>query len=623
MSFRFRPLFAAIAGLAVVVSACGGGNALDNVDSYAQKLSWGDCTGKDAPRDPYQCASLTVPADYRNADGDTLKIALVRYPASDEKAKGVILTNPGGPGGSGFEFISWAGRELSDSLDLKKFDIVGFDPRGVDKSGGVRCMTDTELDDFLYLDSTPDTPEEKKLDDESDKFDNACTEKYGDALQNYSTEYTARDMDLIRASMGFDKIHYLGISYGTYLGGVYATLFPDRVASLFLDSAFDPQGDTLEQEYTTQAVGFEKAFKNWVTWCEDNIDACAFHSDNVKQAWLDLYDKLDKTSLVVNKRDVNHVVLNEATKAALYAESMWSQLGRALANATAGNGALLQKMADINNGRGDDGKYSSQNDAFYVIRCASGMEREQPDDPAALVKKLKSVAPWYYRDLEVDDFDGPQCEDRFGSPQLQDISYSGTAPIVVLGGKNDPATPFRWAEEMAASLGQSARLVSFTGEGHGQILVSECVNEIAGALFNKGTLPTKGKVCAPDKPMAQPTWWNNAVTINGTLLDSEVMNNYFGLKPVKAYAQYFALQGSVTNVFKQVSASLRSRGLQYSEGDETDPTKAGQWFYDGLDTSKFVGILISTQEELKKYSMVAPDGIVPEGHLVVAAYYYP
>ena len=622
MSQRRRTSFALILASIVAVSACSGGNAVDNVDSFAKTPNWGKCKGKDAPSEPYQCATLTVPADYRDADGDTIKISLMRLPAS-EKRKGVILTNPGGPGGSGIEFMSWAGRELADSLELQSFDIVGFDPRGVDESGGVRCMSDKELDDFMYLDETPDTPEEKKLDAESDKFDTACTDKYGTKLQRYSTEYTARDMDLIRASMGVEKIHYLGISYGTYLGGVYATLFPDRVAAMFLDSAFDPQGDSLLQEYTTQAVGFEKAFKNWIAWCESNEEKCAFHSADVKKAWLDLYDQLDKESLVVDDRDVNHKVLNEATKASLYAESRWTELARAIAAAKNGDGAALLGIADSWNGRDDDGKYSTQNDAFYVIQCASGMGRPSPDNAPELVKKLKAAAPWYYRELTADDLEGDECEDGFGTPKLQEISYSGDAPIVVLGGKNDPATPFRWAEEMTASLGSNARLLTFTGEGHSQILVSYCVDKIAGELFAKNVLPKKGTICKPDVPMAQPTWWSDTVTISGTPLDAEVMNNYFGLKPVKTYAQFFAVRGSITEVFKSVSTSLKSKGLQYSEEENTDPVKAVQWFYDGADTNKFVGIWMSSQEELEKYSMVKPTGIVPPGHVVVAAYYYP
>jgi pimeloyl-ACP methyl ester carboxylesterase len=621
MNLRYTLTFALVTTFSI--SACGAGDAIDNVDSYTQKLSWGDCTGKDAPKDPYECTTVTVPVDYRNADGDSMKIALVRLPTSEGKAKGIILTNPGGPGASGIEFISSNGQLLVESLELRQFDIVGFDPRGVGKSEGLRCVTDAQLDDFMYLDSTPDTPEEKKLDKESEKYNTACTDKYGTKLQNYSTEYTARDMDVIRASMEFEKAHYLGVSYGTYLGAVYATLFPSRVASMFLDSAFDPQGDSLEQEYTTQAVGFEKSFKNWVEWCENTAEKCAIHSDDVKQDWLDLYNKLDKESLKVKQRDVNHQVLKVATIAALYAESRWVQLAKAIADTKGGKATALLAIADNYNERSDDGKYSSQISSQYIIDCASGMGRQNPDDPRAFVKKLQKVAPWYYQDLEIDDLTEDSCEKGFGSPKLQKISYSGSAPIVVVGGENDPATPLRWAKEMVASLGDNSHLVTFTGEGHGQILTSECVNKAAADLFNNSIVPTIGKVCKPDVPMPIPTWWTKSVSIEGIKLDAEVLNSYFALKPVKAFAQYFAVRGSVADVFRTVSSSLELKGFQYTEGEETDPIKAPQWHTDTRDSTKFVGIWISSQEELAKYSMVEPNGIVPAGHLVVAAYYYP
>lgn len=608
---------------ALLIAACGGSTAIDNVDSFATSVKWGDCTGKDAPDEPFECATVSVPADYRNADGDTLKIRMVRLPATEGKAKGIVLTNPGGPGQSGFELVQYAGRELVQSLGLSEFDVIGFDPRGVDRSGGLRCMTDKELDTYLYVDTTPDTPEEEKIDQQSEKFSDACGNKYGESLRNYSTEYTARDMDIIRASMGFEKIHYLGISYGTYLGGVYATLFPDRVASMVLDSAYDPQGDTLEQRYTTQAVGFEKAFANWIRWCENEKNSCPFSSDDVKKSWLDLYDQLDKESLVVDGRDVNHRVLNDATKSALYAERMWPELGRALGAAVNGDGAPLLAMADNDNGRSMDGKYSSQNDSFYAIQCASGMDRELPPDPAALVKKLKSVAPWYYRELEPEDFEEPWCEDIFGTPELVSINYTGDAPVVVVGGKNDPATPFRWAEEMTQNMGANARLVAFSGEGHSQILVSSCVDEIAGAVITELKLPKKGTVCKPDVPLAAPTWWKTTVTAPGTQLDSSVMNSYFGVKPTKTYAQYFAVEGSVATVFRSISASLRAKGLQYDESESADPTKDGQWFYDGNSVDKAIGVIMSDVKELTDNGMVQPKGIVPVGHVVVAIYYFP
>ena len=618
-----RPRLASLALVAVVsLAACSGGG-VDNVDSFSKKVTWGDCKGKDAPSDPYECATVSVPVDYQNADGDTMKISLIRVPATGGKSKGVVLTNPGGPGASGFDFIAGSGAELAVELGLEMYDVVGFDPRGVDRSGAVRCMTDKELDQFLYLDTTPDTPEEKKLDDDSDKFDTACTDKYGESLKFYSTEYTARDMDIIRASLGFEKIHYLGISYGTYLGAVYATLFPDRVAAMVLDGAFDPAGDTIEQSYSTQAEGFEKAFANWVKWCETNEAKCAFHSDDVKADWLSLYDALDKKSLIVDSRDVNHQVMDTATKSALYAESMWSFLGQALASAKKGDGEGLLQLADNYNARSDDGTYASQSDSFYVIQCASGMEQEMPSDPEAFVKKMKSIAPWYYRELEASDFDEPSCETGFGTPDIVNIDYSGDGPVVVIGGKNDPATPFRWSEKMAKNMGDNARLVAFSGEGHSQILVSTCVDEIAGALLTKGTLPKKGTTCDPDKPMAQPAWWKSTVQVPGVPLDKDTFDSFFGLKPVKVFAQYFAYQGTPAAAFSAYSKVLRSKGLQWSEGEETDPTQSGQWFYDGADSDKFVGLYISGIDELEKYDMVKPAGVVPKGHIVVAVYYYP
>ena len=231
-------------------------------------LDWGTCDDEQVTEPTLQCASITVPLDYTNPAGETIDIAMVRVPAKDDR-QGAILFNPGGPGGSGFDYIAQGGTYISSELGLENFDLIGFDPRGVDRSNGIRCLTDAELDKYAYLDDTPDTPEEQALLDEADvAFNAACKAKYGDSLQFYSTANTARDMDAMRAAMGDDTISFLGVSYGTYLGGVYATMFPDRVRALALDSAFEPTGDTIEEQYKTQLVGFEHAFDDWAAWCQ-------------------------------------------------------------------------------------------------------------------------------------------------------------------------------------------------------------------------------------------------------------------------------------------------------------------------------------------------------------------
>ena len=606
----------------LLISACGS-VGIDSVEKFKKELSWSACTGKGAPGAPFECSILAVPVDYRNAAGDTAYIALVRLPASAGKAKGIILTNPGGPGESGFEFVRDSGSDLVSSLGIQEFDLIGFDPRGVDRSEGIRCFSDKELDAEFYGDDTPDTQEEKELRKETDDSVTTCSEKYGKKLKYYSTEYTARDMDLIRSSMGYEKVFFLGISYGTYLGGVYATLFPDRVAAMVLDGAYDPQGDTPEQTFTTQAEGFEKAFNNWVKWCEAFRARCSFSSQDVKKDWLTLYGQIAKKSLVSNKRYVNHKVMKYATIAALYAENTWAELGDALTDARDGDGFALLELADSYLGRDNDGSYSSTNESAYVIMCASGLDEKDPQDPKALMKKLRTIAPWYHRELQEADLIGSSCEEVFGKPSVVQINYTGNAPIVVIGGKNDPATPFRWSEEMTQNMGSNAHLVVFTGEGHSQILVARCVDRIAGDLFTKNDVPVTGATCAPDVPMRKPAWWDSTVSISGVKLEAEVMNSYFGLNTVDAFTEYYAIPLKITDALRIISRSFRSKGFNLEKSDETDPVKSFQWFVDGIDTKKFVGIWMSSVDELEKAKFVEPEGNVPENHIVVAVSYFP
>jgi pimeloyl-ACP methyl ester carboxylesterase len=243
-------------------------------------IAWGACTDELATEAVLECATLAVPLDYDDPTGTALDLALVRVPAEGER-RGAVLFNPGGPGGSGFDPIALSGTVIQSELGLTQFDLVGFDPRGVDRSGGIKCVGDAFQDAHLYLDDTPDTPEEQQLLDEADQgFIDGCTAKYGDTLKFYSTANTARDMDAIRAGLGDDQMSFLGISYGTYLGGVYASLFPERVRAMVLDSAYEPNGDTVEEQYLTQLVGFEGAFNDWASWCQ-NDEACQFTAADV------------------------------------------------------------------------------------------------------------------------------------------------------------------------------------------------------------------------------------------------------------------------------------------------------------------------------------------------------
>ena len=540
-------------------------------ETQPSTLSWEACDDPAVIEDELECATLTVPLDYAEPDGDTIDLALVRVPASRSR-DGAILTNPGGPGSSGFDFVAYSGTVLRDEMGLDEFDIIGFDPRGVDRSGGLRCLTDAELDASMYLDYTPDSPEEEDLLDAAPAdFATECIDEYDDTLVHYSTANTARDIDAIRAALGDDQISYLGISYGTYLGGVYATLFPDRVRAMVLDAAFDPIGDTVEEAYSTQLVGFENAFDNWAAWCQDTPAECSFSTDDVGAAWDELFDQLDAEPVEADDgRWANEAVMDTATTAALYSEYDWPLLGTALDQVRTGDPAALFRLADGYVGRADDGTYSTEQQSFAIISCASGFTSPTPDDPEALAEELREKAPRFGGLLTVDDLTGDgtgSCDTLMPNVEPTEVAYAGEAPIVVVGGTNDPATPIRWAEELTAAMGPNARLVTYTGEGHGFVLAATCVNEVEGAVLASLELPDAGTQCDPDPEVERPEWWDTIVTPEGVSdpIDSPELLAALGLGPTIAFGEVRDTDLDVDTVLDAYDETLATAGFTLIE----------------------------------------------------------
>ena len=242
----------------------------------APALQWGPCADDVDPE--FECATMTVPLDYANPAGQQIGIAVIRLPAASGRARG---RGPVEPGRAGWIRLRLRGERLGGARSRSSGSTVASTwsasiPRGVDRSGGLRCQTDAEIDVSVYFDDTPDSPEEAAQLDALDRaFGAACMAKYGDTLRHYSTDNTARDMDMISAGLGDPQISYLGISYGTFLGAIYATLFPSNVRAMVLDSASERTGETSFQGTVTQLGGFEGAFDNWAAWCEEGTE-CAF-----------------------------------------------------------------------------------------------------------------------------------------------------------------------------------------------------------------------------------------------------------------------------------------------------------------------------------------------------------
>ncbi len=538
-------------------------------------LEWQACDDPEVDaEDGLECATLTVPLDYDQPTGATIDLALIRYPASESR-QGAILFNPGGPGASGFDYVAQGGSYYVSSLGLEAFDFVGFDPRGVDRSGGVKCQSDAEIDKYMYGDTSPDTPAEEAFFDEADQaFVDGCEAKYGDTLQFYSTANTARDMDAIRAAMGDAQLSFLGVSYGTYLGGVYASMFPDRVRAMVLDAAFEPNGDTAEEYYTTQLGGFEKAMNNWIAWCE-STDECAFQAADVGARWDALYEQYNASPVTAPDGRITYQgVIDTATSAALYSEIRWPELAQALADAEKGDVAGVWDLADTYNDRNDEGVYKSSVHSFPIIRCASGMRAPTVDDPEAMLALMQATSPRFSRDTTAEDLsEDSGCADLMPDQPVAEVAYAGNGPILVIGGINDPATPMRWATKLRNRLGSNAALITNTGEGHGQTLNgSSCVDDAVTALFVDLTLPADGLACEPDPPMARPAWWDGVPTARDgeVVLNSTQLRQLVGVSEIEGYASGFVLDGDSSTIQKVIAERIMKDGTMYSIEDPTD-----------------------------------------------------
>ena len=231
---------------------------------YDQEIAWEDC-GRG-----FECGTITVPMDYDDPSGRQVTIAVKRLPASGDKI-GSLVVNPGGPGGSGLDYVSAAPSLFSEQV-RERFDIVGFDPRGVSQSTPIYCMDSAGLDEFIgfpapILDS--EDPADTRLDEFAQvnrDFVAACLERSGELIHHVGTANVARDLDVLREVLGDDKLTYLGKSYGTFIGAHYAELFGDKVRALVLDGAVAPHGDQLELS-VEQAEGFTTALHAFVDDC--------------------------------------------------------------------------------------------------------------------------------------------------------------------------------------------------------------------------------------------------------------------------------------------------------------------------------------------------------------------
>ncbi len=459
---------------------------------YTQEVRWEDC------EEGFSCATVEVPLDYNDPGRESIEIAAIRSETAGD-AQGTILINPGGPGGSGFNIVK-------DSLDYvtsdrlrENYDILGFDPRGVNRSSAVQCYTDAEQDEARQESYPADASEEELLaliSADAEVYATMCADRTGELLGFVDTRSAARDMDILRALVGDSSLNYLGFSYGTQLGATYADLFPEHSGRLVLDGAIDP---SLSNEEITlgQAVGFERAVRAYVADCQQdqNCPYTGTVDDGVRQIQ-ELFAAVEREPMTAaDGRDVPVSTFVQGFILPLYDNSNWPVLTQSVEDALDGDPTAMLYLADLSAERGPDGTYETNStSAFLAVNCLDYPMTSDPEQLRADEEELVAASPTFGSFLA---YGGLTCE-PWAYPSVLEpapLQAAGADPIVVIGTTGDPATPYAWSTALAEQL-ESGVHVTWEGEGHTAYGRSNaCIQDLVDGYFIDGTVPDDGVTC--------------------------------------------------------------------------------------------------------------------------------
>ncbi|WP_329455776.1 alpha/beta hydrolase [Streptomyces sp. NBC_01497] len=522
-----RSLVAAVSALALVAPVAGcsdtgaGSSGASSTGSAAtspaphdlgsQKLDWRACGtpsvaqgGGPSPSPlpggvTWQCTTMAVPLDYAHPSAGTIRLALIRAKAADQKHRiGSLVFNFGGPGGSG---VTGLPSFAKDYEKLRaRYDLVSFDPRGVGDSDPVECENNQQLDAFYAQDATPDTAAEQKTYAASiARYSAACEHRSSRQLPHVGTTEAARDMDLMRQVLGDKKLSYFGISYGTELGGVYAHLFPTRVGRAVFDGVVDPTQNS-QQGALGQAKGFQLALDNFAKNCVARGDACKLPGSTPKEVEafiVKLLHSLDTRPIMgIGVRKLTATEGTNGVVEALYSKDFWPLLEQGLDEAHGGNGALLLALSDSLNGRDEHGRYSNTQAANAAVNCLDSTQRFTVAQTRQSLPEFRKASP-VFGDLLGWGMLSCTKWPVAGRWTHPDVSAPGAGPILVVGNTGDPATPYEGAKAMEKALGKGVAVeLTFKGQGHGAYdSGNACVQRTVNSYFLDGTVPKPGTVC--------------------------------------------------------------------------------------------------------------------------------
>ncbi|ANZ39907.1 hypothetical protein BBK82_31575 [Lentzea guizhouensis] len=448
------------------------------------------------------CARVQVPVDYDNPGGARGQVAVLRIPASGNRI-GSLFVNPGGPGGSGMNFVAAmaASKPLWTEGTLgQRFDVIGFDPRGVGASlPHLDCFTDAEDDERVTgLDSVLDQ-DSAAGEEQAREIVRRCAASAGgeDALTSVGTRETARDMDVLRAVLGDDELTYLGYSYGTELGGVYAEAFPEKVRALVLDGAISPGKTPIEMTIAQAAAG-QESFTRLAQECAKAPD-CPLGTDPARatERFQALTRPLaDRPAPTTDGRGLSHADAVIAALAGMRAEALSPRFIKGLTELAAGRGDILLSLRDQITGREPDGRYNGTLDSFLAIRCMD-WPRRTPAEQTDVLRRIREAAPVVDDGTPVEQ-SHHVCAAWPKPPSRTGPWLSGGAdlpPTLTVSTTGDVATPHQAGVELAEALGGS--LLTVEGDQHGVSLVggNACIDDTVLAYLVELKTPPEGTRC--------------------------------------------------------------------------------------------------------------------------------
>jgi pimeloyl-ACP methyl ester carboxylesterase len=516
---RFRTPLALLLGCAAL-TACTqqtagvGGPARSAAESpaleryYGQELTWGPCADtatspedEQAFADPaFDCTRLEVPLDYAAPDGERAQIAVLRRKASGDRI-GSLLFNPGGPGSPGTSLVASLAPRLASGPLAERFDLVGFDPRGVGASTPtIDCLTDADWEgERADLDVDPSAAGVAQTESENRRYAELCTERSGgvQVLANVGTRDVVRDLDILRAALGDEKLSYVGYSYGTRIGSAYAEAFPENVRALVLDGALDPKQTTVDRSIK-QSAGFQQAFDAYAADCATQ-PTCPLGTDPAQATtrFQALVRPLIDAPVPAEggRRFLSNPDAVTGVIQALYLRELWPVLSRGISDLASGDGTILLRLADLYNDRAQDGTYGNGIEAFVTISCVDEQRITDRAVQADLITRSLEAAP--FRDdgrgvvaaLDPCAFWPVPPTSEPHTPQVE-----GLAPTVVVSTTGDPATPYQAGIDLAAALG--GRLITYEGTQHTIALQgNRCIDDKVEAYLIDLALPDEGARC--------------------------------------------------------------------------------------------------------------------------------